>query len=152
MSPKAIARPNSRDDSFGTTLQRHLWRYYFVLFCSNIPRQRLGKCSGSPIRTIPKKMLVFTRNIIDISVDCTCMHKRRCKNRACLIFWRQRREMVSCRLGRLKCFFANMYRRQCGPVVRALALRSGDPGYKTRFDHSLNLILVVPGSTSQLHL
>ena len=42
--------------------------------------------------------------------------------------------------------------RQCGPVVRALALRSGDPGFKTRSDHSLNLILVVPGSTSQLHL
>ena len=43
-------------------------------------------------------------------------------------------------------------RRQCGPVVRALALRSADPGFKTRSDHSLNLILVVPGSTSQLHL
>ena len=43
-------------------------------------------------------------------------------------------------------------KRQCGPVVRALALRSGDPGFKTRSDHSLNLILVDPGSTSQLHL
>ena len=43
-------------------------------------------------------------------------------------------------------------RRQCGPVVRALAFRSGDPGFKTRSDHSLNLIMVVPGSTSQLHL
>ena len=42
--------------------------------------------------------------------------------------------------------------RQCGPLVRALALRSGDPGFKTCSDHSLNLILVVPGSTSQLHL
>ena len=42
--------------------------------------------------------------------------------------------------------------RQCGPVFRALALRSGDPGFKTRSNHSLNLILVVPGSTSQLHL
>ena len=41
---------------------------------------------------------------------------------------------------------------QCGPVVRALALRFGDPGFKTHSDHSLNLILVVPGSTSQLHL
>ena len=28
----------------------------------------------------------------------------------------------------------------CGPVVRALALRSGDSGFKTRSDHSLNLI------------
>ena len=37
-------------------------------------------------------------------------------------------------------------------VVRALALRCGDPGLKTCSDHSLNLILVVPGSTSQLHL
>ena len=43
-------------------------------------------------------------------------------------------------------------RRQCGPVVRALALRSGDLWFKTRSNHSLNLILVVPGSTSQLHL
>ena len=52
--------------------------------------------------------------------------------------------------------FKNNYnppiRRQCGPVVRALALRSGDPVFKTRSDHSLNLILVVSGSTSQLHL
>ena len=37
-------------------------------------------------------------------------------------------------------------------VVRALALRSEDPGFKTRSGHSLNLFLVVPGSTSQLHL
>ena len=37
-------------------------------------------------------------------------------------------------------------------VVRALALRSGDPGFKTRSDHSLNLFLVVPGATSQLHM
>ena len=37
-------------------------------------------------------------------------------------------------------------------MVGALALRSGDPGFKTRSDHSLNLFLVVPGSTSQLHL
>ena len=44
------------------------------------------------------------------------------------------------------------YKRQCGRVVRVLALRSGDPGFKTRSDHSLNLFLVVPGSTSQLHL
>ena len=42
--------------------------------------------------------------------------------------------------------------RQCDPVVRALALRSGDSGFKTRSDHSLNLFLVVPGSTSQRHL
>ena len=42
--------------------------------------------------------------------------------------------------------------RQCGPVVRALALRSGDSGFKTHSDHSLNLFLVVHGSTSQLHL
>ena len=35
-------------------------------------------------------------------------------------------------------------RRQCGPVVRALALRSGDSGFKTRSEHSLNLFPVVP--------
>ena len=46
---------------------------------------------------------------------------------------------------------SQQHRRQCGPVVRALALKSGDPRFKTRSDHSLNLILVVPGSTSQLH-
>ena len=34
--------------------------------------------------------------------------------------------------------------RQYGPVVTALALRSGDPGFMTRSDHSLNVILVVP--------
>ena len=43
-------------------------------------------------------------------------------------------------------------RRQCGPVVRALALRSGDPGFKTRSDHWLNLFQVVPGSISWLNL
>ena len=49
-------------------------------------------------------------------------------------------------------YLNSIFRRQCGPVVRALSLRSGDPGFKTRSNHSLNLILVVPGSTSQLHL
>ena len=43
-------------------------------------------------------------------------------------------------------------KRQFGPVIRALALRFGDPGFKTRSDHSLNMIPIVPGSTSQLHL
>ena len=37
-------------------------------------------------------------------------------------------------------------------MVRALAMRSGDPGFKTRSGRSLNLVLVVPGSTSQPHL
>ena len=37
-------------------------------------------------------------------------------------------------------------------MVRALALRSGDPGFKTRSDHSLNLFLVVLGATSQLQI
>ena len=38
-------------------------------------------------------------------------------------------------------------------MIRALALRSrGGPGLKTRSDHLWNLFLVVPGSTSQLHL
>ena len=56
--------------------------------------------------------------------------------------------------GQFRHFFCctPILRRQCGPVVRVLALRSGDPGFKTRSDHSLNLFLVVPGSTSQLHL
>ena len=35
------------------------------------------------------------------------------------------------------------------PVVRALALRTGDPGFKTHSCHWLNLFLVAPGSTSQ---
>ena len=43
-------------------------------------------------------------------------------------------------------------RRTVNLKVRALALRFGDPGFKTRSDHSLNLFLVFPGSTSQLHL
>ena len=43
-------------------------------------------------------------------------------------------------------------RRQCGPVVRALALRSGDPGFKTHSEYCLILFLVDHGSTSQLHL
>ena len=35
---------------------------------------------------------------------------------------------------------------------RLHVLRSEDPGFKTHSEHSLNLFLVVPGSTSQLHL
>ena len=47
----------------------------------------------------------------------------------------------------VKCFLN--YMRQCGPVVRAIALRSGDHGFKKRPDHWLNyLFLAVPGSTS----
>ena len=47
--------------------------------------------------------------------------------------------------------FENMW--QCGPGVRELALRSGDPGLQARSDrHSLNMCLEVPGSTSKLHL
>ena len=40
-----------------------------------------------------------------------------------------------------------VYWRQCGPVVRVLALRSGDPGFKTSSDYSLNLFPMVPSST-----
>ena len=42
--------------------------------------------------------------------------------------------------------------RQCIPVVRALALRSGGPEVKTCSGYWLNLFQEVPGSTSQLHL
>ena len=41
---------------------------------------------------------------------------------------------------------------QCGPVVRALAVGSGYPGFKTRSDHSLNFFPIGPGSTSWLHM
>ena len=41
---------------------------------------------------------------------------------------------------------------QCSPVVRMLASKSGVPEFKIRSDHWLNLFLVVPGLTSQLHL
>ena len=44
------------------------------------------------------------------------------------------------------CITVVVKKKQCGPVVRALASRSGDPGFKTRSDHSLNLILVVPAA------
>ena len=37
-------------------------------------------------------------------------------------------------------------------MVRVLAVRSGDSGFKIQSDHSLNLFQVVPGSASQLHL
>ena len=37
-------------------------------------------------------------------------------------------------------------------MVRTLALRSGVPGFKSRSDHSLNLILVVPGGYLQVQL
>ena len=40
----------------------------------------------------------------------------------------------------------------CGPVVRTFTLKFGNPGLKTSSAHWLNLFLVVPGSTSQLHL
>ena len=37
-------------------------------------------------------------------------------------------------------------------MVRTLALRSGVPGFTTRYGHSLNLFLVIPGLTSRPHL
>ena len=43
-------------------------------------------------------------------------------------------------------------KRQCGLVIRELPLRSRDPWFKNNSGHSLNLILAVLGSTSQLHL
>ena len=36
-------------------------------------------------------------------------------------------------------FFTNLVRRKCGPVVGALDLRSGDPGFKTCSGHWLHL-------------
>ena len=39
-----------------------------------------------------------------------------------------------------------------GSVVLALSLRSERSGIKTFSHRSLNLVLVIPGSTSQLHL
>ena len=39
-----------------------------------------------------------------------------------------------------------------GSVVWALSLRSERSGFKTCSHRSLNLVLVIPGSTSQLHL
>ena len=44
--------------------------------------------------------------------------------------------------------FSGIEPGQCGPVVSMLALRSGYSGIKTRSSS----LLVVPGSTSQLHL
>ena len=54
-----------------------------------------------------KKRCWFLQEI-DISVDCTGLHKRKCKNRASLVFWRQRWERVSCRLRRLNCLVAKL--------------------------------------------
>ena len=37
-------------------------------------------------------------------------------------------------------------------MVRTLAVGSGDPGFKTRPGHCLNLFQVAPGSASPVHL
>ena len=50
------------------------------------------------------------------------------------------------------CFTLHVTWRQCNPVVRALALRSRDRGFKSRSGHWLKFFLVVPGTTSQLYL
>ena len=49
-------------------------------------------------------------------------------------------------------FLQHKPRRQCGRVVRALDLKSGDPKFKSCSDHQLDLFQVVPGSTLRLHL
>ena len=41
---------------------------------------------------------------------------------------------------------------QCGQVVRAPDLKSGNPEFKSHSDHQLDLFQVVPGSTPQLYL
>ena len=43
---------------------------------------------------------------------------------------------------------ASYLSRQRDQVIRALAFRLEVPGFKTCADHSLNFILVLPGSTS----
>ena len=41
-------------------------------------------------------------------------------------------------------------KRQCGRVVRVLDFKSGDPEFKSRSDHCLDLFEVDPGSTPRL--
>ena len=76
----------------------------------------MRKCSGSSILSLPKKMnmlaffffFFFILLAIDISVDFIGMHKRNVRNVRVWSCLRQRREMVSCRLARLKCSVVNM--------------------------------------------
>ena len=44
------------------------------------------------------------------------------------------------------------YWRQRGRVVRVLDLKSGEPEFKFRSDHQLDLFQVAPGSTPRLRL
>ena len=43
-------------------------------------------------------------------------------------------------------------RRQHGSVVRVPDMNSGDPEFKSHYDHQLDLFQEVPGSTPQLRL
>ena len=85
---------------FGTTLQRHVWRYYvFSLFQTF--RQRMRKCSGSPIPSLATKLrccMVFSRNW---HFSWFYRHKRNVRT---VRVW----EVLICRRGRLKCAVVNI--------------------------------------------
>ena len=76
-------------------------------------RQRMRKCSGSSIPSLPKKKLTcwffffffLTSNWHFSWFDRHKRNERTVRVWSCL---RQRRELVSCRLGRLKCSVVNM--------------------------------------------
>ena len=80
--------PKSRDDSFGTTLQRHVWRYCNFLSCSNIPSVHAQMSWLSNTYHAKKGcwnffilIFIFTSNWY---FSRLYMHKRNCKNRACV--------------------------------------------------------------------
>ena len=45
-----------------------------------------------------------------------------------------------------------IYKRQRDRMVRALNLKFGDTGFKSRSDHQLDLFHAVPGLTPRLHM
>ena len=104
--------PKSRDDSFGTTLQRQCLK---VLRFSLLFKHSISACANVlALRYLAyqKKwtcwVLFFFVPAIDISVDFIGINVSNVRTVRVWSSFRQRREMGSCRLGRLKCSVVNM--------------------------------------------
>ena len=88
--------PKSRDDSFGTTLQR---RCLEVLRFSLLFKHSVSACAN----VLARRYLAYQKKL-----TCWCLFFVFFFVPAIWYCLRQRREMVSCKLGRLKCSVVNM--------------------------------------------
>ena len=116
------------------------------------------KCSGSSIPSLPKKInllvFFFIFNTSNWDFSWFYRHKRNVRTVRVWSCLRQRREMVSCRLGRLKCSVVNMAVHEwsclCGLYVdefQHLLTQSGQVFKAKTFNRFVILLVGLGGTT-----